>query len=326
MCDNQIPFFQKKVALRMKGFAAIYIMLSHLIHSPFWQLGFFLFGGGYLFVGVFFFYSGYGLKKSSEKSNYLDGFPKRKLVKIYLPFLLAETCYTLVTALYNGDCSHFIIKCLGIELSNTILWYVIEILALYMLFYVFEKCGIPTIMYAIVWVGFALVASYLDIGSWWYVSTPCFILGIICAKYESRICMIKRVWWKKVVSLIFFLTTDYLHRWVSEFKISFLKIPSTYLCVALMIISAISFIITLILSVEDYSFETKILNLCGELSYLIYLWHGFFIAIISQFEKNEILLTIEVTLATLLFTVVYRHVETRISKEKMKNQSVGRIR
>lgn len=46
MNANQIPFLDKTVALRIKGIAAIYIMLSHLIHSPYWQLGFFLFGGG----------------------------------------------------------------------------------------------------------------------------------------------------------------------------------------------------------------------------------------------------------------------------------------
>jgi len=62
MSANQITFLDKTVALRIKGIAAIYIMLSHLIHSPYWQLEFFLFGGGYLFVGIFFFYSGYGLK------------------------------------------------------------------------------------------------------------------------------------------------------------------------------------------------------------------------------------------------------------------------
>ena len=46
MNANQIPFLDKTVARRIKGIAAIYIMLSHLIHSPYWQLGFFLFGGG----------------------------------------------------------------------------------------------------------------------------------------------------------------------------------------------------------------------------------------------------------------------------------------
>lgn len=316
MSANQIPFLDKTVALRIKGIAAIYIMLSHLIHSPYWQLEFFLFGGGYLFVGIFFFYSGYGLKKSTEsRQNYLNDFLKRKLIGIYLPFLLAETFYTVVTALYSGNYSQFIMKCIGVKLSNTILWYVVEILALYVLFYIFETYRMPIIAYVIAWLGFAFVASYFNIGSWWYVSTPCFILGIICGKYESRLSALKRVWGRKVGSLVIFFITDYLHRWIAEFKISLFKIPSTYICVALMIISAMSFVIALILNVEEGFLKSRIFDFCGELSYLIYLWHGFFIALVSRILTNDFLLTIEVTVITLLFAALYHRMKTKIFKK-----------
>lgn len=316
MSANQIPFLDKTVALRIKGIAAIYIMLSHLIHSPYWQLEFFLFGGGYLFVGIFFFYSGYGLKKSTKsRQNYLNDFLKRKLIGIYLPFLLAETCHTVVTALYSGNYSQFIMKCIGVKLSNTILWYVVEILALYVLFYIFETYRMPIIAYVIAWLGFAFVASYFNIGSWWYVSTPCFILGIICGKYESRLSALKRVWGRKVGSLVIFFITDYLHRWIAEFKISLFKIPSTYICVALMIISAMSFVIALILNVEEDFLKTRIFDFCGELSYLIYLWHGFFITLISRILTNDFLLTIEVTVITLLFAALYHRMKTKIFKK-----------
>ena len=55
MNANQIPFLDKTVTRRIKGIAAIYIMLSHLIHSPYWQLGFFLFGGGICSLAYSFF-------------------------------------------------------------------------------------------------------------------------------------------------------------------------------------------------------------------------------------------------------------------------------
>jgi len=269
-----------------------------------------------LFVGIFFFYSGYGLKKSTKsRQNYLNDFLKRKLIGIYLPFLLAETCHTVVTALYSGNYSQFIMKCIGVKLSNTILWYVVEILALYVLFYIFETYRMPIIAYVIAWLGFAFVASYFNIGSWWYVSTPCFILGIICGKYESRLSALKRVWGRKVGSLVIFFITDYLHRWIAEFKISLFKIPSTYICVALMIISAMSFVIALILNVEEGFLKSRIFDFCGELSYLIYLWHGFFIALVSRILTNDFLLTIEVTVITLLFAALYHRMKTKIFKK-----------
>lgn len=43
---DQIPFLKKYVATEIKGIAAIYIMLSHLVSSPWWWMGLFLFGGG----------------------------------------------------------------------------------------------------------------------------------------------------------------------------------------------------------------------------------------------------------------------------------------
>lgn len=45
---DQIPFLKKHVATEIKGIAAIYIMLSHLVSSPWWWMGFFLFGGGFV--------------------------------------------------------------------------------------------------------------------------------------------------------------------------------------------------------------------------------------------------------------------------------------
>lgn len=99
-----------------------------------------------MFVGVFFFYSGYGLKKSIKNNpHYLDGFLKRKIASIYFPFLIAETCHALLTAYYNNDYSNLFLRCVGFQLSNSILWYVVEILAMYILFYLFEKRHIPIV-------------------------------------------------------------------------------------------------------------------------------------------------------------------------------------
>lgn len=84
----------------MKGVAAICIMLSHLISSP-KPLTILFYGP--LWVGVFFFYSGYGLYTKVNEPDYLNGFLLKKAKKIYLPFLLAESAYTLSSAAMGGS-------------------------------------------------------------------------------------------------------------------------------------------------------------------------------------------------------------------------------
>ena len=317
--DEEIPFLDKDVSNVLKGIAAVYIMIGHSIHLPYWKFGFFAFGGGYLFVGLFFFYSGYGLKRAVKTNkNYLKGFLVSKIVKIYAPFLIAESSYAILKAFSCSEFSELLFECIGIKLSNTILWYVLEILALYLLFYLFEKNKIADVAYCFVWIVFALFAAYTDMGSWWYVSTPCFILGIFVVDSEKQVRKIKRTRLKKIVLCFSFLITDYLYRVVSEGNMGFWKIPSTYIGVSMMIISAVLFVSALMLIVEKSITHSRILKFLGKLSYLIYLWHGFFILLLSDHIKNEIMLALAVTGGTIAFSAFYYVMRSKLIKLKTK--------
>lgn len=322
---DQIPFLKKNVATEMKGIAAIYIMLSHLVSSPWWWMGFFLFGGGYLFVGVFFFYSGYGLKKSIRNNpHYLDGFLRKKIANIYFPFLIAEICYTLLTAYYNNDYTGLILRCVGFQLSNSMLWYVVEILAMYILFYLFEKRHVPMIGYGIVWIIFSAFASITDLGSWWYVSSPCFIFGLVCGKYEEKIKVIKGKR-RKIGIFCIFLATDFLHRIIAEYKIGFHGIPSTYICVALMIVAVLLFVAALLTIVGGRTSKFRLSEIIGNNSYYIYLWHGFFICLYSHYIRDSKLVAICVVATTMLFSLLYGRIKESVSYKKMSCQRIEKV-
>lgn len=313
---NRIPFLKKDVATEMKGIAAIYIMLSHLVSSPWWWMGFFLFGGGYLFVGVFFFYSGYGLKKSIRNNpHYLDGFLKKKIADIYFPFLIAETCHALLTAYFNNDYNGLFLRCVGFQLSNSTLWYVVEILAMYILFYLFEKKNIPMIGYGIAWIIFSVFASITDLGSWWYVSSPCFIFGLVCGEYEEKIKVIKGKR-RKIGIFCLFLAVDFLHRMISEYKIGFYGIPSTYICVALMILAALLFVAVLLTIVEGRASQFRLSEIIGNNSYYIYLWHSFFICLFSHYISDSRIVAICVVATTILFSLLYGRIKESVSYKK----------
>ena len=134
--------FEKEVSNKIKGIAALCVMLSHYFNRNEIVPPLCMISDGALWVGIFFLFSGFGLERSYQrKDNYLEGFFRKKIVKIYLPFLLAETVYTLA-ALYKGEklsLIEVILGCSGILLKNTVLWYVWHILGCYIIFAVVKK-------------------------------------------------------------------------------------------------------------------------------------------------------------------------------------------
>ena len=85
-----------------------------------------------------------------------------------------------------------------------------------------------------------------------------------------------------------------------------------------MIISAVLFVSALMLIVEKSITHSRILKFLGKLSYLIYLWHGFFILLLSDHIKNEIMLALAVTGGTIAFSAFYYVMRSKLIKLKTK--------
>ena len=80
------------VSKGLLGFCAVGIMLHHMSQTIYFAgedtgILMFMVDIGVCFVGVFFFFSGYGLYSSlRDKPDYLKGFLKRRLPVIVIPF------------------------------------------------------------------------------------------------------------------------------------------------------------------------------------------------------------------------------------------------
>ena len=83
----EILFVDKKISMAIRGIAAVMIMLSHINGSI---MALQLISPGELWVGIFFFYSGYGLQYSYDlhPDSYLNGFIKKKFSKYMFRFSL----------------------------------------------------------------------------------------------------------------------------------------------------------------------------------------------------------------------------------------------
>lgn len=154
---------------------------------------------GVCFVGGFFFFSGYGLIKSLySKKDYFNHFFRKRILKILVPFYVVNTFFTIVTRHMGMLDSYEVAPCMtGIIMPNDHMWYLVEIVVLYLLFYknfkdrksekqAFTKMLIDVIV--VIAISFMLGhGPFWFQGEWWYNSTILFFIGMIVARFEVPI-------------------------------------------------------------------------------------------------------------------------------------------
>ena len=230
------------VTKSVRGIAATGVILHHISQESAFQQA----GGpdgsgviqafcniGYLFVAVFFFWSGFGLIKSLEsKPGYLDGFFKKRVLRVLIiPFYVSVILYAPLHLL-SGDkmpAAQWVCNFLGVTMMNEYAWYPIVAAILYMAFcLIFRKVkgDAPRfiLMAAVIlllglvfcvnghfawWAGEknwwltrlgwakAKWWMYMKIfwlsGEWWVNSCPAFLVGMLFARYEEGI----RAWFAR---------------------------------------------------------------------------------------------------------------------------------
>lgn len=225
-CNSE--FLSPRATKSLQGFAAIGVLSHHLAQREIFekQLGeiqAFTYIG-FLFVGIFFFVSGYGLIKSLDtKPNYLDGFLKKRCVPILVTYYVMNA-FCIIWHLLLGtkmSASEWICKITGVALLNDNAWFVPVILIMYLAFYfIFKNVKNRKTAFALIflvvaaqigwflfnkhfpwwlgekdwWKGSGLwtapwwkkpVALWYE-GEWWVNSTICFFVGMLVAQNEKK--------------------------------------------------------------------------------------------------------------------------------------------
>lgn len=129
---------------------------------------------GFLFVGLFFFTSGFGLIKSIDtKPNYLNGFLKRRALPVFITYYVMNAFYIIWHLLLKTEfsTSQWICKILGISLLNDNAWFVPVILILYLAFYfIFKKIKNRKICFALIFIVIAVQVGWFLFNKhfvWW---------------------------------------------------------------------------------------------------------------------------------------------------------------
>lgn len=256
----------------IKGVAAIVVIVHHISQKlqPPGLLEICIYMG-YLAVGIFLFLSGYGLMLSFNlKERYLEGFWKKRMPKILIPFFMANIIflifYTLVGNRYTLN--EYISFILGIKLIDGFKWYIIATVILYSAFYFLfiylEKSKAIIGMLIFVFI-YAKVSSLTGKGIWWYNATHCFFIGILFAEEKERILeLIKSKYFIYIVILLL--------GFVELFKMSMLDYG-----IIVAILTSTALIALFVVGLYKLEVGNKALNFLGGISYEIYLVQRLFL-------------------------------------------------
>lgn len=208
--DNLIAFEE---TAKLKDCLAILILLHHIFEFMDCAAVVYPVRLGYCFVAMFFFISGYGLRKSLVlKDNYLKGFLYRRLLKTYFPFLVATVLYVVARNAVGIRYSIVeIVKSLfGLYTIVNFSWFIFEIIILYILFYIsFKFFEIhQELVLSILCCVFIVTAFVLKFDSYWYVSTLAFPMGVLFSKDECvlRSTLLEKSWLFLVYGTLFFFS------------------------------------------------------------------------------------------------------------------------
>lgn len=265
-------FFEKPLDMAnvvpLRGICAVEIVLGHAAGSA--PSGEFLYINnriGVWVVGIFFFLSGYGLMKSlHQKKDYLNHFLRLRLWGIFAPFVIA---YILKVAL--GFHPNFLTE----FISD---WFVCEIIIIYILWYILyrtisERNAFLIMSFLVL--NLNIFGCIGQIGSRWYGSTACFLVGILFEKYEANIYFCIKERYSKFLIIIsaLFLSLSVAFILVSDRRF-----------LAAMLINITCFLLCCIVYMIFMKMQigNKYLNFCGKISWGIYLTHRIMLRICSS--------------------------------------------
>lgn len=173
----------------LRGIAAISIMFAHYVIYGMRETDSFsgpiiiMQWAGGLGVGLFFFCSGYGLMSTTINHKIDFGWLKHRFINV-LPTYWTLNVFLLL--LRKNECENIILSILGIENPA---WFIVEIMIIYMLFYIAFHVGTKyrILNMAVLLFIMSVIFLVLNFEARWYNTNFIFIIGMLCSKYKEKI-------------------------------------------------------------------------------------------------------------------------------------------
>lgn len=322
--------FSREASAWFRGFGIFMVIMSHYAQ---WWTWFHVEEGyrelirlaiskmGPYGVGIFFLFSGYGLAKSAGKERVTLFFVVKRIVNVYLPYLIIVLLIEVVSGGFESKEDFFRI------LHGQDFWYMTVIFLFYvgfMIIWFLFKNSHLRILFLLV---FIYACNYVMKESgkqdFWYISNWSFAIGTVLAVYESKI---KRLWDKIAIILTVVLaamTTGVIY--------SGLFVAHQWTLPEKEIICRMWAVIIFTLFIGSFASWWKIydpiLQFIGKYSLYFYLTHTFlFMAVINSIEVSfglrYVAATVVIIAVSLLLgiiieflcTLILRYINRRLIK------------
>ena len=287
---------------------------------------------GFLFTGLFFFFSGYGLLYSyRSKENYLDNFLPKRLTAVLLPFWFINLIIVVVQIFYEKEVLSFcgaLQKVFGAILVNSNGWFVVEIVILYLLFY----CAFLLVKNKDLALGILCAATFLLMGysffqghdpidakvhwfrgEWWYNSTICFCYGLLYARFREKIESILKSAYGRMTIIMGILTIimiitciytldnyGYYRDWVHN--------GAGYAAITLLVqmIACVIFTTFVLLLNMSITIKSKALDYLGSILLPLFLVHGYVVndllhdIVVGDFFRYVIIIGVSIGISAII--------------------------
>lgn len=324
------------------GFCAFGIMLHHMSQTIYFAgedagILMFMVDVGVCFVGVFFFFSGYGLYTSlRDKPDYLKGFLRKRLPAVIVPFYMCNFAFIAGAAIsgYSFKKGELFPYLTGWTLMNTQMWYVVEIFILYLLFYLtfklVKKDGAACCVYGLLVIAMTIGSLFLGHdkttvsggawfhGEWWYNATLLLWIGMLFAKFEKKILTFCRKYYSFLLVIFGVLTCFFYGKTMTALQTKgywyewegYPGYAEKFQTLAVQLPFILCFVMFVILLTQKIQFQNKILAFAGEISLELYLIHNVFITFLPI--KNRFFFILAVYAAGIALAAMLHVIDKKI--------------
>ncbi len=261
---------------------------------------------GFLFTGIFFFFSGFGLmQRLRTRKDYLRTFPARRFPSVLVPFWITNLLLLAAGRIlygYRSSPGRTFSDLFGLTLVNSNGWFIIEIVLFYFLFWILfsrirnrDAALVLLSLLVLLTIGISFfrghdpngMAVHWFRGEWWYNSTLVFIAGLIFGRFRDRIeAFALRTWPFLLVSLVllyavtFRVSVRLLNRYGYYQTDRPFGMEGAALTLLAQSLAAVFFALLVVLLSMKITLRSRTLVLVSGVSLELFLLHGSFIDLV----------------------------------------------